>query len=1269
MIARGSLLRMLVLLCAVACGLLSIWSVPALAQREHVFSQSFGSEGSGDGQFSGPGGLAVNESTGDVYVIDRGNGRVEIFSAVGAYEGQFNGSASPTGVFSWPDTEVSEHGRVLPEGAIAVDNSTDPHDPSKGDVYVADNGHGVIDKFSSSGAYIGQVTGTSPTSRFPNLSIEPSAAESTIGGIAVDPNGTLWVQVGQVSDVIDRFNDALANEYVSFVKLKARAGGEDLGGAGVPGAMNFAFDSEGNFYIGLKLALFPLVTPTEFSQTGEVLAEKLDDEETTGFAVDLSSEDVYVDHETSVAAYSPSGFPVERFGSAQMQASEGIAVNSATGTVYTANAGSQEVDVFAAVVVPDASTGSVSSFAETSVTVNGVVNPDGLPVTSCAFEYGTSTAYGQSVPCFPSLGSGSAPVTVSAQLTGLERLTKYHFRLNVSNANGSNPGQDRTFVTPEPVAFSEESVSDVSSASALFSVQVDPGGADTTYVFEYGTSVSYGESVPAPAGDLGAGTSSEPVSVRAQDLLGETTYHVRVVASNVLGTVYGPDQTFTTQAGGGAFMLPDGREWEMVSPPDKEGSLIEPIGGGLSDEGLIESAADGGAISYYANGPLGAGVAGNPNPFGLAQVLSRRGAGGWSSEDIDVPLKAAGEDSQPEYRFFSPDLSRAIVRTFGSALLSPEATEQTPYLRDDGSGSYEPLVNAGNVVPPGAAFGPPQSSEDPLPIAVTPDLAHVLFTSPYALTANALDLPTARNIYEWSEGRLQLVSVLPNERADERPQLGGGDGQDTRHALSNDGSRVFFEEANGSGRGALNMRDTVTGHTVRVDAPAPGVAQPPGEGRAEFEIASADGSRVFFLDDESLTLDSKLKPAPGGGGPSDLYVYDTVTGVLTDLSVDQNVGEQANVQDEVVGASEEGSIVYFVATGALAEGAEAGKDNLYVESLTGSTWSPPRLVAVLSAGDGNDWASDHPEAVFLTSRVSPSGRYLAFMSDRSLTGYDNRDANSAQPDEEVFLYDEATGRLRCVSCDPTGARPDGILDQGQSGGHETMLLVDSGGPPLWEGRWLAASIPGWTRVENAGGAGVYYQSRVLSDEGRMFFDSADALVPQDTNGREDVYEYEPQGVGSCARSGDCVSLLSSGTSAEESAFLDASEGGNDVFFLTASRLVARDVDTSQDVYDAHVCSAAAPCASVPVSPPPCTSGDSCKAAPSPQPAIFGAPASATFSGAGNVTSSEAAGSGAAPKRAAKKKPAHRKRKRKPRRRSKGRKSSRARKSLSTGARR
>jgi len=254
---------------------------------------------------------------------------------------------------------------------------------------------------------------------------------------------------------------------------------------------------------------------------------------------------------------------------------------------------------------------------------------------------------------------------------------------------------------------------------------------------------------------------------------------------------------------------------------------------------------------------------------------------------------------------------------------------------------------------------------------------------------------------------------------------------------------------------------------------------------------------------------------------------------------------------------------------------------------------------------------------------------LTFMSQRSLTGYDNRDATSGKRDEEVFLYHAPpelateSGTLACASCNPTGARPVGVEYKNLGPGNGQPSLV--GGESVWgPATWLAANIPGWTPSISVGNAP--YQSRYMSDSGRLFFNSSDTLAPQDVNGTWDVYQYEPPGVGNCTtsvvtfseRSGGCVGLISSGASPEESAFLDASESGSDVFFLTAAKLAPQDFDTSLDVYDAHECTTASPCLPPPPPvPPSCTTEASCRPAPSPQPEIFGAPSSATFSGAGN----------------------------------------------------
>src|SRR5262249_13659994 len=97
-------------------------------------------------------------------------------------------------------------------------------------------------------------------------------------------------------------------------------------------------------------------------------------------------------------------------------------------------------------------------------------------------------------------------------------------------------------------------------------------------------------------------------------------------------------------------------------------------------------------------------------------------------------------------------------------------------------------------------------------------------------------------------------------------------------------------------------------------------------------------------------------------------------------------------------------------------------------------------------------------------------------------------------------------------------------------------------------------------------------------------------------GVENVYEYEPAGVGSCTAQEGCTGLISSGTSEQESAFVDAGETGADAFFVTAQPLVAADRDTNFDLYDARVCTSESPCLSSEfASSRPCETSDSCRA--------------------------------------------------------------------------
>ena len=708
-----------------------------------------------------------------------------------------------------------------------------------------------------------------------------------------------------------------------------------------------------------------------------------------------------------------------------------------------------------------------------------------------------------------------------------------------------------------------------------------------------------------------------------------------------------------------AFALSEGRQWELVSPADKHGYAILP---GFEAGGLTQSAASGDALTYISAGPAASQPSGN-RALEFSQNLATRTSTGWASEDIATPnSEAAGllPGRNTEYLMFSGGLDSGLVQPAGDTPLPPLASdaEETIYLRDEATKSFEAIVTAANVVA-GRKFGEPKTANQIKFAGASPDLNHVLFTSIEGLTPGAERIAeeegsaaSYQNLYEWSklDGQLQLVSVLPNKKqaaAEGQQSALGTKNLLVTNAVSQDGSRVVWSthSAHGLPEGHIYLRDTSKEETVQLDVPEEG-ASIGGEPEPIFEGASADGSRIFFSDEQRLTPDSSATE----GNLPDLYVFEVTSsgseplkGVLKDLTAtaeDGELGESGGVQDLVLGYSEDATSVYFVAKGSLAAGASAGADNLYRDDLEGGTWTPS-FIATLSGADSPDWGQIGPASAFgestdlsdQTARVSPSGQYLAFMSSEPLTGYDNQDASSGTADEEVFLYDAATGHTVCASCHLAGGQPKGVLDTGA--GHVRIpVFYDEN--EVWAATrasepdpWLAAILPSWTSI---GGTKAIYQSRFLLNSGQLFFDSSDALVPADADGQVDVYEYRPAGE-ECdsskqstslvyetqAGGAGCVSLISSGTSAQESVFLDASENGSDVFLLTSSQLAQQDTDESFDVYDAHVCTGASPCPAPPAgAATPCSDEASCRGAGEVEGSLFALPSSALPSGGGNV---------------------------------------------------
>lgn len=1227
--ALAPVLALAAILCAVSC---------ASAQASN---DQFAVEGEGAGQVHEPSGIAVNQESGDVYLVDSQNNRVEQFSSAGAFIrawgwGVADGAAAPELCTSSCEGGLpgSGGGQLETQArGIAIDNSVGP---SHGDVYVVDRQNLRIERYSPSGAFIltfggevnshgGDVCKAGETCKAGVSGTGPkefNALERNV--IAVGPTGTVYVGG---NEEVKKFSSGGVSEGVV-----------PLAGVGVVEAL--AVDSSGEIYVlgsaGAGIAKFNGAG----AQQGAVR-----DPGATGLgpaiAIGEGERLIVSNPETShIDEYAPEGEELQSIAEPS-EASGGIAYGQTLKRFYVLES---EASTVAMIQSPPAGPiiAEGSELADqrepTSARLRATVNSESsTEAAEVHFEYGTSEAYGTSTPT-TTLATGFEEQPAEASIAGLLPNTEYHFRAVASNAaHQSATGPDMTFRTPPAVLIESESTAEVTADSAKLIAQLELHGLASEYHFEYGLS-PYEHSAPIPDAVIGAGSEGVSAKITVQGLQPGALYHYRVSARNALNApgefTVGSDHTFRTQEPA-SVSLPDGRAWEMVSPANKHGVSLEAL---TNEGGVIQAAADGSALTYIALGAIEEEAPSNRGGLVPQQLLARRGvAGVWSSEDIATRREGPSgftPGNAAEYKMFSSDLARAAVEPIGAARLDPSNpanTERTPYVRE-ASGEFTPLLTSANV-PAKTKFGGKEAQAEqfeggPSFVTGSEDLSHVLLNSPIALSAGFESEAIEQSVFEWAGGRIEAASVLPSgaQGASEGPSSVGIKSEGVRHAISQDGKFVFFETRSTVNGTHLYRRDMESKQTIELDAPQAGVKASPAN-RPVYQLASRDAGKVLFTDQARLTRDATARP-----GAPDLYECELEAGAsacnLRDLSVDQNPNEPANVQGAVLGSDESGRYVYFVAKGALSPGAThgscpGGEAGACVNLYEYDTQTQSRaLVAVLSEADKPGWEAGGAVAANLgavTARVSPNGRYLAFMSERPLTGYDNRDANNeSEKDEEVFLFDRQAGTLRCASCDPSGQRPQGIFDTGVFPG----LLVDRA--KEWAGQRLAASIPGWTKVDLTH---ALYQSRYLSNEGRLFFNGASPLVPADTNGTEDVYEYEPDGVGNCVSPQGCIGLISSGESNEESTFLDASESGEDVFFMTAAQLSPSDNDHALDIYDAHVCALAPGCAPQAIgAPPPCASADACRSAPSPQPSIYQAPASATFSGAGNLISVQAAAS-------------------------------------------
>lgn len=487
-------------------------AAPAPASVVHHFLSSFGS-------FSNVQGMAVDQASGDVFVYDSGAEAIYKFDASGQpAEFSSTGGDEIAGVPSSGEAE----------GELAVASTG----PAAGDIYLAHGGTSGIVVYNEAGQQIGE------------LKEAAGAPWGETCGVAVDPQGNVYVGIysGEVNEYAPSGNPVTSGDYLRSIE-----------GAASP--CNVALDAQGDVFAA-TWSQGP-VWRYESSQFGAGSASGSEVSAAgSTLAVDWEDEDVYVDEHNGISQFGSRGEPFEAplltfasSGPGAIRASFGIAVDDASGDVYVSD-GQGAISVFGpAVPLPVVSTGGASDFTTSGATLAGTVDPEGAPLEECVFEYGESEALGSIVPCVESLtaiGSGSAPVTVEAQLSGLVLGREYHYRLVAGNEYGSVLGEDETFATTPAVG--EEFVSGVSAHGATLEGALEPGlQSPARYRFLYGLTSAYEASAPVEYEYAPLVAGDEIVSQRLAGLQPGATYHFALAAVNRDGeAVVGADQTFTT---------------------------------------------------------------------------------------------------------------------------------------------------------------------------------------------------------------------------------------------------------------------------------------------------------------------------------------------------------------------------------------------------------------------------------------------------------------------------------------------------------------------------------------------------------------------------------------------------------------------------------------------------------------------------------------------------------------------------------------------------
>ena len=542
----------------------------------YEFSSDLGSEGSGDGQLTDPQGVAVNNSTGDIYVADTGNHRVVKFDAAGEFVAAWGWGVSDGNATSEVCTSGCRAGspgtgagQFTTPTFVAVDNS---NGPSAGDVYVADSADGVVQKFDPSGALMtawGNDGAMSYSGGIAGIAVKSNGAlvveEGSGTGIALNSFGHIFTgQTGIAMDLStdDRFEDTgdhIQSYTAGGTSFDAFGFGALTTAAGL--ALNqstlvlYAANAGDNNIAVFSPRALPSATTNPVVNPGPesaVLTGHVDPNgggTITDCHFEYGTDTTYalgsipcspaapLSRPTNVNA-TVSGltlFSTYHFRLVVTGTTPGLSTDSRDRT-FTPSSG----------MAPTIDATSSSQIAPTEATLSAQINPNLAP-TIYRFQYGTTSSYELSTVTGESIGSDDVDHSVSSVLTGLQPGTLYHYRVVALNFSGPTYGPGQTFATPDVPAIGATFSSEVGTTSALVAADLRPGYRPTTYHFEYGPTTRYGQSTPESA-SIGTDNEVHSVSSALSGLSPSKVYHFRIVATNDIGTTDGPDQIFTTRS-------------------------------------------------------------------------------------------------------------------------------------------------------------------------------------------------------------------------------------------------------------------------------------------------------------------------------------------------------------------------------------------------------------------------------------------------------------------------------------------------------------------------------------------------------------------------------------------------------------------------------------------------------------------------------------------------------------------------------------------------